>query len=496
MKQRQSWQRRICVLGTSGLLLCLVSSLPAADLTDLVDGNVRQIAGDFQFTEGPAWHPEGYLLFSDIPSERILRCDADGNVSTWMDESGGANGLMCDQSGNVYACQGAAQQIARLQAQGQTGKLVDVLVRTFDGKPFNRPNDLALDAHAGLYFTDPLYGPGEPNQPVQGVYYIDAQGQTHRVIDDLPRPNGVLVSPDGMALIVANPNLSQIVRYEIRKPGELGSGKVLFTGDAELDGNGPDGMAFDRDGNLYATYKSLVVLGPGGELVGRVEVPEKPSNCAFGGQDLRTLYITARTGLYALPTRVAGLPLAAAGPGVVLTNTGTEAGTVPTAEETREVKAGGLTLQVPESWKEEPVTSQLRLAQFVVPAAEGDNENAAYVVFPPFGGTASANIQRWLGQFAAADRRVRMSQGQSEQGDYIVVDITGTYNKTVGPPILRKTEEKPDYRVLNVMFSAKPGGNYFFKIEGPQKTVAAQTEAFRQTFGGSSQGESEYTPSE
>ncbi len=484
----------------SGVLVSGISESHGAELTDLVKGDVAKVAGDFQFTEGPAWHPDGYLLFSDIPSQRIVRCNPDGTISTWMADSRGTNGLMCDRQGNVYACQGEAQRIARLRAHGEGGTLADVLADKFEGKPFNRPNDLSLDSSGGLYFSDPIYGPGDPSQPVQGVYYISAKGEVSRVIDDLPRPNGVLVSPDGKSLVVANPNLRQIIRYAIESAGKLSSGKVLFTGDEEQDGNGPDGMTFDNQGNLYATYKSLVVLNPSGQVMGRVEIPEKPSNCALGGQDMRTLYITARTSLYAIPMNVAGLPLHAAGPGAALSDIAAvkdegTAGEDP-GDKTREVQAQDLKLNVPVSWTSEPLSGSLRLAQFAVPPAEGDTEGAAFVVFPPFGGTVVANIQRWLGQFDEEGREVQMFQGSADQGDYVLVDIAGTYNRSVGPPVLGKKEMKPGFRVVNVMFSAKAGGNYFFKLEGPQKTVAAQLKNFRKAFGVSAEGEKKYTPNE
>src|SRR5690606_7808925 len=469
-------------------LALVLSPAPAsaAELAELVAGDVVKVVGDCKFTEGPAWHPNGYLLFSDIPNNRIVRVNTDGSSSDWLTDSGGANGLMCDTDGNVYAAQGAAGQVSLLRT-GESGKgqIVKVLAKEYDGKPLNKPNDLAVDAHGGVYFTDPNYGSDPPDQPVEGVYYIAPGGKVTRVVDDLPRPNGVLVTQDGKSLLVANINRRQIIRYHIEAPGKLSKGSVIFTGEEEADGGGPDGMSLDAQGNIYATYKSLVVLEPEGKLIGRIEIPEGPANCAFGGDDNRTLYVTARTSLYSVPMKVAGIPLRDVGHG--------ETAAAPQKQvETVAVKAGDLTLQIPKAWKSSPPSSNMRLAQFQIAPVEGDEDPADLVIFPPFGGGVAQNVQRWIGQFASEGRRLKLTQGEAEQGKYVVVDVTGTYNKPVGPPILNKTVPTPGYRMLAVMFSKTGGGDYSFKLTGPEKTVGAATDQFRQSFGGDAEKEKPY----
>ncbi len=467
-------------------LFAIPSLSSAAELADLVAGEVKQVMTDCKFTEGPAWHPEGYLLFSVIPNNRIVRVLPDGTHNDWTTDSQGANGLMCDQQGNVYAAQGEAHRVALLRAKGdgETGEMVGVLAAGFEGQPFNKPNDLAIDTHGGLYFTDPNYSPNDPTQPVEGVYYLSSEGKVTRVVDDLPRPNGVLVSSDGKQLYVANINQRKIMRYEIAGPGQLSAGEAIFTGDEQQDGGGPDGMSLDEQGNLYATYKSLVVLTPDGDLIGRIDIPENPANCAFGGPDNKTLYVTARTSLYSIPMQVAGMALRAAGPGLA---------EVAEADETHVVKAGPLNLKIPKSWKMEAPSNNLRLGQFLIPAAEGDDIGAELVLSGPFGGSAKQNIDRWIGQFDAEGRGLKMTQGEAEQGDYILVDLTGTYNKSVGPPIRRETDPIPGSRMLGVMFMAKEGGNYFFKLAGPEKTVTKAAAALRASFGGDASQETEYT---
>ncbi|MGE0376972.1 MAG: SMP-30/gluconolactonase/LRE family protein, partial [Planctomycetaceae bacterium] len=459
----------------------------------LVAGAVQQVLSGCTFTEGPAWHPDGYLLFTDVPNNRIVHVVPDGSHHDWLTGTEGINGLMCDQQGNVYGAQGDARLVVRLRSttDPSQGRVVEVLAKGFDGQPFNKPNDLALDADGGLYFTDPNYRREDPAQPVEGVYYLSATGKVTRVVDDLPRPNGILVSADGKQLYVANINQSEIVRYGIIGPGQLSAGKVIFKAE-RTDGGGPDGMSLDERGNIYATYGSIIVLTADGELAGRIKVPEKPANCTFGGPDNKTLYITARTSLYAVPMQVSGIALRKAGPGAT-SNVGFEGESDAASPKSQKIEAGPLTLQVPATWKSEEPSSKLRLAQFIIPAAQGDGPGADLVISGPFGGTAQENVKRWIDQFDTKGRELKLTKGESKQGKDIFVELAGTYNMTIGPPIRRQTKAMPGYRVLNVMLMTESDGNYFFKLAGPDATVKAVTAAFRTSFGGDAAQESEYT---
>jgi len=475
-------------------LLATTSMTTAAELTELVGGEAVQVVGDCKFTEGPAWHPDGYLLFSDIPNNRIIRVNVDGTSSDWTTDSGGANGLMCTQNGDVYACQGELRQVGlwRTGADGK-GEYVKVLTGENDGKPYNKPNDLAVDPVGGVYFTDPNYRQEPTTQPVEGVYYITSAGDVSRIVDNLPRPNGVLVTQDGQSLLVANINLRQIIKYDIEAPGKISAGEVIFTGDEQTDGNGPDGMTLDSDGNIYATYKSVVVLQPDGELVGRVAIPEKPSNCAFGGDDNRTLYVTARTSLYSVPMKVAGIPIRQVQQRAAAEGAGDQQEAPAEGKvETETVKVGELTFEIPATWKSSKPTSRMRLAQFQIPAAEGDQEPADLVIYPPFGGSVAQNVQRWIGQFENEGRQLKLTQGESPQGKYVVVDATGTFKGGPAGPFAPKPEPKSDYRMLAVMLTKAGAGNYSFKLTGPKKTVGEATDLFRQSFGGDADKEKPY----
>jgi len=488
-----------------GILVLAASAgvLQAEDLSSIVpqDAAVEELASGFKFTEGPAWHPEGFLLFSDIPNERVIKRDAAGNLSDFYTPSGRVNGIMCDAAGDVYCCQMGEGHVLKLNAEGE---LQGMLVETFDGNRMNGPNDLAIDEHGGMYFTDPYYGPAKDElpQPMMAVYYISANGKVTRIIEDRERPNGVTVSPDGKTLYVAEPNRSEVYSYDILGPGKLTAGKLIFKGE-EQDGSGPDGMAHDKNGNLYCTYNGIVVLEPSGKLIGRIETPQKPANCTFGGEDMQTLFITARSGLYSVKLNATGVDLPQAGPSpgkeqktakrqtalkvmVVAEETETK------AEETTDVNAGDLTLTVPRSWDSQPPNNNLRLAQFSVPNAEGETEAAEMVVFPPFGGSVNDNMARWVRQFDANDLKLEMVTGKSDNGEYYLLDASGTYKKPDGPPFLRKTIDVPDHRMIAVMLNVEGKGNYFLKLVGPQETVGAAAKAFRNSFGANEETEKEY----
>ncbi len=464
----------------------------------LPDGaKVEKLADGFTFTEGPAWHPNGFLVFTDIPNDRIVKYDGE-NTSDFVKPVGRCNGLMCDQQGYIYACQMGEGHVLKMD---ENGEVLGQLVNTFEGKRMNGPNDLAIDSKGGMYFTDPYYGPDKPlPQPMMAVYYITHNGKVTRIIDDLERPNGVTISPNGKFLYVAEPNKGEVYRYEITAPGKITSKKLIFTGDKSIDGQGgPDGMTHDVHGNLYTTYNGIVVLSPEGELIGRIPVPEKPSNCTFGGKDNKTLFITARTGLYKIELGLAGLPLPKKGPELPKTAAKSSKGLVvmtvadtKPAAKTRDVNLGGLTLSVPESWQQQEPSNRLRLGQFTIPAADGAEGETELVVFPPFGGSIDDNIGRWVRQFDAEGAEVKLTRGKTEQGEYHMADISGTYKKPDGPPFLQKTIDAPDHRMLAVIIAIEGQGNYFLKLVGPKETVSKAVDEFRASFGAKADAEEEY----
>lgn len=477
------------------------SAAYAVDITQLVAPNaeMQKLVGDCKFTEGPAYSPQEFLLFSDIPNSRIVRWNPDGVVQDFLKPSGEANGLMFDANGDLYICQGGARRVVKIGKQdGKT----EVLADKYDGKPLNSPNDLALDGHGGLYFTDPRYGADlKLDQTCMGVYYISPQGQITRVIDSLERPNGILVSQDGRKLYVAEPNKGQLYLYDITAPGQVSSGKLIFEGDKELDGGGPDGMALDEFGNVYTTYAGIVVLKADGTLIGRIPVPERPANCKFGGPDRKTLFVTARTSLYSLSMSVAGAELADHGPRPEpqVTRISKTLIVQPASfkkDETTEVSIKDITLKVPASWKQEDPSNNLRLSQFKLPPVEGDKEPAELVVsfFGGGGGGVDANLKRWEAQFQPDGRQFKLTRGDCPQGSYVFADIAGTYNQSSGggPFAPGKVTPKPGFRSLSVVLEIKGKGNYFLRLTGPVKTVTEAAEAFRASFGADASREADY----
>ncbi len=174
----------------------------------------------------------------------------------------------------------------------------------------------------------------------------------------------------------------------------------------------------------------------------------------------------------------------------------TEAPAAKPAATAKEVEAGDIKLSVPDSWKQQQTTSQFRLAQFSIPAAEGDADAGEFYISPPIGGSPEANIGRWVGQFEGDGRELVMSKGKCPQGDYILVQLSGTFKRSIGPPIQQKTKPAPGYKMNGVILSAtkdgKSLGNYFLKLTGPAKTVAASEEALRASFGADKSKEEKY----
>ncbi len=269
-------------------------------------GPITKLHTGFKFTEGPAADRDGNVYFSDIPNERIHKVDTEGKLSVFREKSNRANGLMLNAKGEVVACEGAGQVVA----YSPDGKSRRVLADSYDGKRLNAPNDLVVDKQGGVYFTDPWFGPRQPlPQGKTAVYYIAADGKVSRLIDDLPNPNGVILSPDEKTLYVIPSGQAEMMAYPVEAPGKIGKGRVFCSLKQRREGgkSGGDGLAVDAKGNLYITSElGLQVFAPDGKLLGIIVLPEVPANVEFGGKDLKTLYVTARTSLYTVPMEVKG----------------------------------------------------------------------------------------------------------------------------------------------------------------------------------------------
>jgi gluconolactonase len=264
---------------------------------------VEKLAGGFAFTEGPTCDARGNVFFTDQPNDRILTWSVDGKLSTFLQPAGRANGMCFDAHGQLIACADEKTALWSIAPDGS----VTVIVNEYRGKPLNGPNDVWVRPDGGLYFTDPFYDrPWWDHhlmpQDGQHVYFLAAdRRQLVRVTDDLEKPNGITGTPDGKHLFVADIGAGKTYRYDIAPDGTLARKTLVVE-------QGSDGMTLDDEGHLYLTGDGVMVFDQSGRQVEHIRIPDEKwtANVSFGGPDRRTLYITASTGLYAVPMRVRG----------------------------------------------------------------------------------------------------------------------------------------------------------------------------------------------
>jgi gluconolactonase len=283
------------------------------------------------FLEGPAVDAEGNVFFSDIAGNRILKMTPKGNVSVFRADSGRTNGNAFDAEGRLISCEGGEQGTGgrrRMVRTDMESGEVTVLADRYQGKRFNSPNDVCVDARGRIWFTDPRYGQDRSDLEldVEGVYRIDPDGAVTRVLGQpqIDRPNGVAAAPDARTLYVVDSHPRpggnrKVWAFEVTDRGELGKQRLVYSFGK---GRGGDGLRVDSKGNLWVAAgistkrgpgetldvpPGVYVITPGGKLLGRIPIPEDLiTNVAFGGPDLKTLYVTAGKTLYRVPVNVAG----------------------------------------------------------------------------------------------------------------------------------------------------------------------------------------------
>ena len=254
-------------------------------------GPVEQRHLGLTFTEGPAADALGNVYFTDVQANRIYKSDTRGLLSIFFPNSSACNGLMFDQPGRLTACQRDQRRIIAIDV---TTTNITPLATSFAGRQFIGPNDLVVDASGGVYFTDPNFGSGQTGF-TQSVYYVSAGGVVSQVISNLSRPNGVILSTDEQTLFVVLSGAARLMSYPVLGPGLLGAG---ITNAIPQTG---DGMTIDTRGNLYLcqpNVNQILVRSPAGTTLGSITFPQAPANCTFGGSDMKTLFVTARTSLY------------------------------------------------------------------------------------------------------------------------------------------------------------------------------------------------------
>ena len=268
---------------------------------------VKRIATGFQFTEGPVWSAqEGFLLFSDIPANKILKWSPDGGVSVFREPSGNSNGLTYDTEGRLIICEHGNRRISRIEKDGAYTVLVD----RFHGKRLNSPNDVVVRSDGMIFFTDPPYGitPEEKELPFNGVFRLDPDSRELSLLaEDFDRPNGLAFSPSERTLYIADTPKRHIRAFEVNAEGRLSNSRLFAEIRSEEPGN-PDGMKVDVEGNLYVgAAGGIWIFAMDSELIGVIRTPERPANCAWGCNDWRTLFITARKSLYNIGLNVPGI---------------------------------------------------------------------------------------------------------------------------------------------------------------------------------------------
>jgi gluconolactonase len=278
-------------------LLLASCTLAAQDFSEV---KVDKLATGFAFTEGPVWSRDGYLLFSDVPNNKILKYTPGEKVAAFREASNGTNGNTFDDKGRLYSCESHTRRVTRTDKKGN----IEVLAERFEGKRFNAPNDIVVSKSGHVYFTDPAFGNQADGREMDfyGVYHITPKGEVTVFAKPKGRPNGIAMSPNGRILYVANSDEKNVRAYDLGRDGTPANERVVVS---NVDGV-PDGMRVDEKGNLYVTANGIAVYSAEGKLINTITIPETPANCAFGDPDMQTLYITARTSLYRVRLDVKG----------------------------------------------------------------------------------------------------------------------------------------------------------------------------------------------
>jgi gluconolactonase len=294
-----SWQTILIAVPAA---IAVAAATPAVEDLRAPGETVRKLAGGLSFAEGPTADAAGNVFFTDQPNDRILEWSVEGNLSSFLQPAGRSNGMSFARDGSLIACADEKNELWSISADGE----VTVIWRDHGGQKLNGPNDVWIHPSGSLYFTDPYYQRSwwshkTPPQDGQHVYRLSADRKSlTRVTRDLEQPNGIVGTPDGKVLYVADIQAGRTYAYDIQPDGSL-TGKRLHCS------LGSDGMTLDEEGHLYLTGKGVHVFDKTGKEIQAFDVPEDwTGNVAFGGADHKTLFITASKGLYAVRLRVKG----------------------------------------------------------------------------------------------------------------------------------------------------------------------------------------------
>lgn len=292
----------------STLLLSTAYLYAGAMTSDTIPATVAQnaqlelISKEFAFTEGPAADKKGNIYFTDQPNNKIWKYNTNGQLSVFLDKAGRSNGMYFDAKGNLIACADEKDELWSISPKGK----ITVLVNNFGGHRFNGPNDIWVAPGGGMYFTDPYYQRDywerqQPDLKEEDVYYL-APGAKEAVvaITDIKKPNGIIGTPDGKLVYVADIGAGKVFRYQVNKDGSL-TDPFLMANETT------DGIALDQQGNIYLCGNGVTVVNKNGEQIGHIPVPEGwTANACFGGKDKNILFITAGKAIYRIQMNVKG----------------------------------------------------------------------------------------------------------------------------------------------------------------------------------------------
>jgi len=251
-----------------------------------------KLAQGYRFTEGPAWSREGYLIFSDLPSDRLLKWTPGEPISVFRTDAHGPSGNAFDAEGRLYTCETRARRVTRTDKKGK----IDVLAEKWEGKRLNAPNHVAVGKNGNVYFTDPAFGGQQDHRELDfyGVYHIPPKGPMVLVARPTGRPNGIALSPNGRTLYVSNADERNVRAYDVDKNGETSNERVLIS---KMQGV-PGGIGVDEKGNLYIAAKGIAIYSPEGKPIHVIEMHDVISACAFGEADGKSLMIASRGSVY------------------------------------------------------------------------------------------------------------------------------------------------------------------------------------------------------
>ena len=279
------------------LLLLLPLALSAQDFSKI---SIEKVTANYRFSEGPAWSRDGFLLYSDVPRNKIIKYTPGEKPVFYREESNGASGNAFDERGRLYTCESAARRVTRTDKSGK----IEVLAEKWEGKRLNAPNDIVVRRDGHAWFTDPAFGSQLDARELDffGVFHISPKGQLSVVAKQKGRPNGIALAPNGHILYVANSDERTVLAYDVDRNGVVTNERVLISG---VEGV-PGGLKVDEKGNIYVACKGIGVYTPQGKLLKQIEMSEPAANLSFGDADLKTLYITARTSVYRIRLDVKG----------------------------------------------------------------------------------------------------------------------------------------------------------------------------------------------